>query len=103
MADPLYEVTFNGVDDYIPDLGIERIGELIAKLPLDGFEMDEERATAKSVTATFRFDEATGNPFGQAEMLARCAKALTIVRTLHANLVAARTALTLTDSGRSEP
>lgn len=90
MSADLYPTEpFNGQGDYIPDLGLDRIGELVAKLPTDGFDVPSIQGHQKSVTATFKFDGVIG-PLAQVDALESILKASTVVRTMHANLVAAR-------------
>jgi hypothetical protein len=94
MAPRLYDVEWNGEDDYIPDLGLERIDALVAKLPTNGFDLGHTQANQSSVTATIKFDRAdVADPFAAAELLDAMLHAVTVVRTLHANLVAARARL----------
>lgn len=84
----LYDIDpVNGEDDYLPDLGLQRIAELIGKLP-DNFDLGNCQSRASSVTATIRFPK--GNVMKNPETLDAMLHAVTIVRTLHANLVAAR-------------
>jgi hypothetical protein len=90
---PLYEVEWNGQDDYLPDAALDRIEQVVIdRLPVGGFDMPSSQARNRTVTATFAFDGIT-DPFGQQEALEAMAQAATVVRTLHANLVAARAAL----------
>lgn len=90
----LYEVPpYDGQDDYLSDASLAVIADhIIAKLPRDGFDVPSNRATRRTATATVAFDDDAG-PIVNAERLEAMFHAVTVVRTLHANLVAARAAL----------
>ena len=75
-------------DDYLPDRALARIGALVARLPTDGFDVPSMQAHPKSVTATFKFDGA--GPEAQLDALDAILNGATVLRTLYANLVAAR-------------
>lgn len=94
MADPLYEVPlWNGKDDYLPDAALSRIEEVVlSHIPDSGFDVKSTQAHTGSVTATVSFDGAA-DAISQQEALDAMFHAATVVRTLHANLVAARAAL----------
>lgn len=88
----LYEIdSFGGRDDYLPDAALVQIAALVAKLPSDGFDCGHVNATAKGVTATLTFGG--GDPMTNAATFEAMLQSVTVVRTLHANLAAARAAL----------
>jgi hypothetical protein len=88
----LYEVEWNGQDDYLPDTALDTVERLIlARLP-DSFDVGGCQARTASVTATVKFAGLAG-PVAQQEAMDAMFQAATVVRTLHANLVAARAAL----------
>lgn len=90
---PLYTVRWQGQDDYLPDAALDRIKEVVlGRLPMGGFDVKSMQAHPKSVTATVAFDGAA-NAMWQQEAMEAMFQAATVVRTLHANLVAARAAL----------
>lgn len=90
---PLYEVQWNGKDDYLPDAALTRIEEVVlSRLPDTGFDVPSVQATRKTVTATIAFD-GLNDAISQQAAAEAMFQAATVVRTLHANLVAARAAL----------
>lgn len=94
---------FDGKDDYLPDEALERIAEIIlGRLPTVDFDLVSSQATAHGVTATLRFG-GCADPFTAAEHLEAILRAATVVRTLHANLVAARDAMDLLDELAGHP
>lgn len=93
-TEPLYAVQWNGTDDYLPDAALDAIAQrILAHLPDAGFDVPSTQAHKRSVTATVAFDGIEGPMAQQAALDAMC-HAATVVRTLHANLIAARKALT---------
>lgn len=92
-SQPLYEVEWKGQDDYLPDSALDVIaGRVLPHLPEDGFDLKSSQAHTKSITATLEFEGVVG-PMAQQEALVAVLRSATMVRTLHANLVAARSAL----------
>lgn len=91
MPEPLYDVVWNGRDDYLTDAGLEVIGKVIAKLPDDGFDLKSDNASQRSVTCTLAFPGV--GPMAQLDALHAVLSVATVARTMHANLVAARGAL----------
>lgn len=98
MADRLYDLpTYEGQDDYLPPEALARIGAVVIdKLPHAGFDLASSQAHTKTVTATLAFEGCRG-PLAQQEALEAVLQGATVLRTLYANLVAARAALGATD------
>lgn len=95
---PLYTVEWNGRDDYLPDAALDRIKQVVLdRLPDSGFDVTSTQAHTRSVTATVAFD-GVADAMSQQRAMEAMFQAATVVRTLHANLIAARTAL----AGRRE-
>jgi hypothetical protein len=94
----LYDLpTFEGQDDYLRPESLVTIGLLIDKLPRDGFDVGAMNATNGSVTATVKFPFRAASD--QLDTMEAVLRLVTVVRTMHANLVAARAAL----EAQSEP
>lgn len=93
-TDPLYEMPdYEGQCDYLPDTALERIRSLVIdRLPHAGFDLASSQASTKTVTATLAFENCPG-PLAQQEALEAVLQGATVLRTLYANLVAARAAL----------
>lgn len=89
----LYDVpAFEGQDDYLPDAALAAIDErIVGQLPSGGFDMPHCNATTKGVTATVHF--AGGSPLTNLDTFEAILRSATVIRSLHANLVAARAAL----------
>lgn len=87
----LYDLPpYDGEDDYLSDLGIARIAtHVIEQLPHDGFDMSSLNATTRGVQTSITFDKPRG-PMQNADTFEAMLRAVTVVRTLHANLLAAR-------------
>jgi hypothetical protein len=84
---------YDGQDDYLSDEALAAIDDrILALLPHDGFDMPSCRATTRTVTAAIAFDKPDG-PEGNVARFEAMLHAATTIRTLHANLVAARQAL----------
>jgi hypothetical protein len=89
----LYEVTWNGQDDYLPDAALDTIERVVlSRLPATGFDVKSIQARASSVTATVAFD-GIADAFSQERAMDAMLRATTVIRTLHANLVACRSTL----------
>jgi hypothetical protein len=97
---PLYEVEWKGRDDYLPDAALGRIAEVVLdRLPDGGFDVPSLQAGRRTVTATIAFD-GLNDALSQKRAAEAMFQAATVVRTLHANLVAARAALFARSDGR---
>jgi len=94
MDDYLYEVPpYEGQDDYLSDVALDIIATaVLGRLPMDGFDLASCQATTKGVTATVHINQSP-DPLSNADQFEAILLASTVVRTLHANLVAARKVL----------
>lgn len=84
----LYECTWGDLDDYITNAGLQRLSELVARLPENGFDVVSEHANNGTVQASVRFD--TRDPEAALRQFEAILHAATYFRALHNNLVAAR-------------
>jgi hypothetical protein len=99
MDDPLYDLpTYDGESDYMSASSVAIVGNLVERLPKGGFDLGHMNATNRGVTARIEFPYNSAQD--QLDALETVLRLATVVRSLHANLVAARAALAAPHIGR---